>query len=215
MFIGHYGVGLVLKKKNPEIPLWLLFAAVQFVDILAFTLVILGIEQIRYQPHENPFLRTIIEYLPFSHSLFTNILWAILVWLAFRNGKTKTWAPILALGVISHWFLDLIVHTPDLPLFFNQVKVGLGLWQFPRITLLIELLMVAGGAVFLYRKSSWSLPSFLLIGLILFSYYRMIFSPEPEIIKTNMQLRAAVVLISYLFFIALAFWGERKNSKGN
>ena len=38
MFIGHYAVGFVLKKKSPEIPLWMLFVAVQFVDILAFKL---------------------------------------------------------------------------------------------------------------------------------------------------------------------------------
>ncbi|MBA4394631.1 MAG: hypothetical protein C0407_13855, partial [Desulfobacca sp.] len=182
MFIGHYGVGLVLKKKAPQLPLWLLFLAVQFVDILAFVLVILGIEQIHYQPNANPFLRTNIEYLPFSHSLFTNVLWAGLVFLIFAKWKNKTWGTILGVGVISHWFLDLLVHTPDLPLFFNQLKVGLGLWYFPRISFLIEIVMVIGGAVFLYRKAPWSFRSFLLIGLILFSYYQMNFTPEPEFI---------------------------------
>jgi hypothetical protein len=211
MFIGHYGVGLVLKKKAPEIPLWLLFAAVQFVDILAFILVILGIEHVQYQSNANPFLRTNIEYLPYSHSLLTNIIWAVLVFFIFWKWKNKTWGMILAVGVISHWFLDLLVHTPDLPLFFNQIKVGFGLWRFPRISFLIEIGMVIGGAVFLYRKSLFSLRLLLLVGLILFSYYQMIFTPEPEFIRTNMPLRAMVVLIGYLFFIALAFWSERKN----
>lgn len=211
MFIGHYGVGLVLKKKAPQIPLWLLFVAVQFVDILAFILVILGIERINYQPNANPFLRTDIAYLPFSHSLFTNIVWTGLVFFIFWKWKNKTWGTILALGVISHWFLDLLVHTPDLPLFFNQIKVGFGLWLFPWISFLIEIGMLIGGAVFLYRKSFWTLRPLVLTGLILFSYYQMIFTPEPEIIRSNMPLRALVVLISYLVFIALAFWCEPKN----
>lgn len=68
MFIGHYAVGFVLKKKTNEIPLWLLFIAVQFVDILAFLFVLLGIEHIKYNQSSNPFLRTIIEYVPYSHS---------------------------------------------------------------------------------------------------------------------------------------------------
>jgi len=38
MFVGHYAVGFLLKKKFNEIPLWVFFIAVQFVDILAFSL---------------------------------------------------------------------------------------------------------------------------------------------------------------------------------
>ncbi len=209
MFIGHYGVGLILKKKAPDVPLWLLFASVQFVDILAFVLVILGIEGIQYQPHANPFLRTHIEYLPYSHSLFTNILWAAIVFFIFWKWKNRSWGFILALGIISHWLLDLMVHTPDLPLFFNLYKVGLGLWVFPRASFIIEVFMVLGGAFYLYRTSHWSLRAFLLIGLILFSYYQMLFTPEPAFIRTNMPLRALIVLVSYLVFITLAFWSER------
>jgi hypothetical protein len=209
MFIGHYGVGLLLKKKASDIPLWLLFASVQFVDILAFVLVVLGIEQIQYQPNANPFMRTQIDYLPFSHSLLTNIIWALTVFFIFQKWKNTTWGFVLAFGVISHWFLDLMVHTPDLPLLFNHYKVGLGLWRFPLASIAVEVLMVAGGAVYLYRKSGWSIKVLLLLGLILFSYYQMLFTPEPEVIRSNMQLRALIVLVGYLVFIGMAFWSER------
>jgi hypothetical protein len=34
MFIGHYGPSFALKAIRPAIPLWLLFIAVQLVDIV-------------------------------------------------------------------------------------------------------------------------------------------------------------------------------------
>jgi len=34
-------------------------------------------------------------------------------------------------AVLSHWFLDVIVHIPDLPLTpFGDFKVGMGLWNY-------------------------------------------------------------------------------------
>ena len=44
MYFGHYGIGLALKKFTKGISLGWLFLAVQFVDILAATFMILGIE---------------------------------------------------------------------------------------------------------------------------------------------------------------------------
>ena len=86
MFIGHYSVGFLLKKRSKEIPLWLLFISVQFVDILVFLFVLLGVERIKYNESANPFLRTIIEYVPYSHSLFTNVILALVV---FRLQKKR------------------------------------------------------------------------------------------------------------------------------
>lgn len=114
MFIGHYAVGFSLKRRVGEIPLWLLFVSVQFSDIIAFLFVLLGIEQIKYNPSTNPFLRTIIEYVPYSHSLFANVLLSFTVFLVFWKFKTKEWGIILSVGVLSHWFLDTIVHLPDM-----------------------------------------------------------------------------------------------------
>ena len=48
-------------------------------------------------------------------------------------------ALVLALLVLSHWFLDALVHRPDLPLVpFGDVRVGLGLWNWMAATLLVE-----------------------------------------------------------------------------
>jgi len=46
MFVGHYAAGLALKKYEKRASLGVLFLAVQFVDILFFPFVLLGIERI-------------------------------------------------------------------------------------------------------------------------------------------------------------------------
>jgi hypothetical protein len=46
MFVGHYAASLALKKFEKRASLGVLFLAVQFVDILFFPLVLLGIERI-------------------------------------------------------------------------------------------------------------------------------------------------------------------------
>lgn len=43
MFVGHYGVSFAVKSFNKQIPLWVLFIAVQFVDVLWGIFVLLGV----------------------------------------------------------------------------------------------------------------------------------------------------------------------------
>ena len=47
MFVGHYGPSFALQRVERRVPLWLLFIAVQFVDILWAVLILLGIEKVR------------------------------------------------------------------------------------------------------------------------------------------------------------------------
>jgi len=46
MFVGHYAASFALKKFEKRASLGVLFLAVQFVDILFFPFVLLGIERI-------------------------------------------------------------------------------------------------------------------------------------------------------------------------
>ena len=47
MFVGHYNVALAAKTEHNKIPLWVLFVAVQLLDYIWATLVLLGIEKLR------------------------------------------------------------------------------------------------------------------------------------------------------------------------
>ncbi|MBT4482849.1 MAG: hypothetical protein HOC71_04125 [Candidatus Latescibacteria bacterium] len=206
MFVGHYGVGFLLKKRFNEIPLWLLFISVQFVDILAFSFVLLGIEIIKYNPSANPFLRTIIEYVPYSHSLFANLILSFTVFLIFWRIKNKLWGIALSIGVLSHWFLDILVHVSDMPLFHNSLKVGMGLWKFPLIAFIIEFSMFILAGFFLLKSSHKIKRHIFLIILLSISFGSMYFSPEAE---ATAAMASIFSLTLYTVFTALAYWCDR------
>ena len=207
MFVGHYAAGFALKKQTEEIPLWLLFISVQLVDILVFSLVLLGIEKISYNPSDNPFLRTKIEYVPYSHSLFANTFIAILVLLVFWNFKNRKWGIILGLGVLSHWFLDVLVHVTDMPLFQNELKVGLGLWNLPWLAFLFELSLLILAVIYLYKGYKINKRHIFMVILLILGFSSMFFAPEAE---ATPALASITSLFLYAVFTALAYWSERR-----
>lgn len=74
MFIGHYGAGLAVKAADRSIPLWLLFLAVQLVDVAWAVLVILGIEKVRIVPGITATNPLDLYYMPYTHSLVAALL---------------------------------------------------------------------------------------------------------------------------------------------
>lgn len=50
MFVGHYGVSYAAKKLEPQLPLWLLFIAVHWLDVVWAPLILLGVEKVRIVP---------------------------------------------------------------------------------------------------------------------------------------------------------------------
>lgn len=207
MFLGHYAVGFLLRKRFNEIPLWVFFIAVQFVDILAFILVLFGVERMSYNPTDNPFLRTSIDYVPFTHSLSSSLIIAFVVFLVFWKLRNRMWGIALSIGVLSHWSIDLIAHTPDMPLFFNSFKVGLGLWNYPWIAFLLEIGFFIGAGYYLYKDSENLKRPIILMALFIGFYAPTMFAPEGEVPV------AAVSIISlsfYTTFVALAWWTEKQ-----
>lgn len=205
MFIGHYGVAYIVKKKASDIPLWLLFTSVQLLDIVAFILVLLGFEKASYVPNDNPFFRNFLD-LPYSHSLSGALLVSAIVFVIFWVMGKKTWAWILGLCVLSHWVIDLIVHTPDLSIFFGSGKVGLGLWHYPILTFIIEIAIVLTGWLLLKKN----IYSYLLLVLMVGAFSGIVFAEEPPIFREHYALRTSIVLIANLLFIFLAYLSDRK-----
>jgi hypothetical protein len=210
MFVGHYAVGFFLKRKVREMPLWLLFVAVQFVDILAFILVLLGVERMRYNPVDNPFLRTFIEYVPFSHSLSGNVIIALPVFLVFRKLKGRAWGIALSLAVLSHWFIDFAAHTRDMPLVFDRYKVGLGLWNFPWTAFLLEVGFFVGAGYYLFRDAKSLRRPVILMALVVVCYAPAMFAPEGEVPVTVVSMMS---LGFYALFAGVAWWVERKKGR--
>jgi len=205
MFIGHYGVAYIVKNKALDIPLWLLFTSVQLLDIIAFTFVLLGLEKVSYVPNINPFFRNLLD-LPYSHSLSGALLISAIVFVIFWTMDKKTWAWILGLCVLSHWIIDLIVHTSDLSIFFGSTKVGLGLWHYPILTYIVEIAFVLIGWLLLKKN----IYSYLLLVLMVGAFTGMVFAKEPLIFREHYVLRTSIVLIANLLFIFLAYLWDRK-----
>ncbi len=153
MFIGHYGVALAAPRVVTSVPLWMLFFAVQFIDVVWSVLILAGIEQVRIVPGFTAMSPLDLHHMPYTHSLpgaFTlSALLGGVYWLFAR--KDRVAGALLVVGAaFSHWLLDLIVHVPDLLLWPGGPMVGFGLWNNLPLALGLEVaLVIAGLAVYL------------------------------------------------------------------
>jgi len=154
MFIGHYGPALAAKAFAKTVPLWVLFIAAQWVDFLWAGLVILGIEKVRIIENFFGVSPLDLYYMPLSHGLPSAILLSLLIGglvaLALPGNRAAV-VTAVALTAFSHWLGDLIVHRPDLPLIFDEMKVGLGLWANPYVSVPFEIALMLGG-LWLYDR---------------------------------------------------------------
>ena len=160
MFVGHYSVAFAVRTEQNKIPLWVLFVAVQFLDYIWATLVLLGIEKLRVIKGFTAGSMLDSYFHPYSHSLIAAVLWTGLAGLCYKPlcrwlgyGYTKSAALVVGVAVFSHWILDLIAHPHDLPVYDNTAKVGFGLWNYrdPEFTVEIALLAL-GIALYLARN---------------------------------------------------------------
>jgi membrane-bound metal-dependent hydrolase YbcI (DUF457 family) len=213
VFVGHYGVAFIAKAKAKEIPLWQLFIAVQLVDVVWAPLVLLGIERARIVPGITKSLPLDLYYMPYTHSLIAALVWSAVAFVAYRvfrpSGRAVA-ALVLGLAVLSHWVLDLLVHRPDLPLWDDTYKVGLGLWNYPLAGFLVEGGLLVAGLVFYLRSSvalspggkysAWVFAAVLLIT----QAFVVIVQPLP-----STTFAALLFLASYVGLSATAYRVER------
>lgn len=187
MFIGHYGLAFGVKKAAPQISLLTLFVAVEFVDILWPFLLLFNVEQVKVTPGITVVTPFDFVHYPYTHSLLMGIVWGLLAsvayWFFKKDFKS---AVIVGLAVLSHWFLDLVVHIADLPLTpFTNIKVGMGLWNSLEGTLILELIIFTIGAYLYYKstqainkKGKWGF--WLLVAFFLLTEFYNMFGPPPE-----------------------------------
>jgi membrane-bound metal-dependent hydrolase YbcI (DUF457 family) len=214
MFVGHYGPSFAIKSLRPAIPLWQLFIAVQLVDVMWAVLVLLGVEKVRIVPGITASNPLDLYYMPYTHSLVAAIFWSVAValvsWLLSRV-TTRSAAVWIGVAVFSHWILDFIVHRPDLPLYDDTLKVGLGLWNYPVVALSLEAALLFGGMI-LYLRVTTPInaigrvgpPVFGVVMLAIQSY--IFFGPPP----VSPAAAAITALVSYVLFAVLAEWLARQ-----
>src|SRR4029453_15825837 len=85
MFVGHYSVAFAARTKQNTIPLWVLFIAVQFLDYIWATLVLLGIEKLRAIKGFTAGSMLGSYYHPYSHSLVAALIWSAVAALVYKK----------------------------------------------------------------------------------------------------------------------------------
>jgi hypothetical protein len=158
MIAGHFGLAAAIKGKEPEVPLWSLMLATQWLDVVFVPLLLFGVE--RLEPiagAKSGAYGAAQIYADYSHSLVGAAVLALLFGLfaALRLGKRS--GMVLGLVAFSHWLLDLPMHRGDMPILPGNLadlpRLGFGLWRHPVLSAAAELVLVVAGAVVYWRAA--------------------------------------------------------------
>ena len=217
MFVGHYSVAFAAKTEQNKVPLWVLWIAVQFLDYIWATLVLLGIERLRVIKGFTAGSMLDSYFHPYSHSLLTALLWSgvaalcykpLCRWLGYRY--TKSAAVVIGIAVFSHWILDLIAHPRDLPIYDNTAKVGFGLWNYRDLEFALEIALLAVSIVLYSARNV--IPAIRKAAVIAFGIALLVvqigdtYVPRPALTD---KATALGVWIFYSLFVLIAFLVER------
>jgi hypothetical protein len=215
MFIGHFAPALI-AAAHPKAPrLGTLFVAAQLVDIAFFGFAIVGIENMRITPGLTAMNAMDLYDMPYTHSLGGGIIFAsLMAWVIYYLSRNAAAALIAAGVVLSHWFIDLLAHAPDLTLFGSPPKLGLGLWNYPLLEMPLEL-GITGAALGFYisrtRPSEGNdtrelQSAYWLGGVMLALQLYNWLGPQPKQFDLSLPIMALVV---FGFFIWLAYRLDR------
>ena len=210
MFIAHFGVALAAKKVAPQTSLGTFVLGAQLLDGLWPVFMLLGLEEVAIVPGITAASPLDFTSYPYTHSLVASIVWGGLLALAYyvlrRDRNGALWLGAL---VVSHWLLDWIAHRPDLPLWPDGPRVGLGLWYSLSATLITEFGLFAVGA-WIYASVTRARDA--LGGVLLWAfvvvlgalYLAAVFGPPPP----SPEALAASGLAGWLF-VAWGYWIDR------
>ncbi len=212
MFIGHYAPAFAAATSPKSPRLGALFIAAQLVDIAFFSFLILGVENMRLLPGATVMNAMDLYHMPWTHSLAGAIGWGALFALAVRLFR-GTWTAGIIGGavVVSHWFVDLLVHRPDLTLAGSPPKMGIGLWNHPWIEIPLELVFAFGGLWFFVSRTRptgaagrWS-PWTLALGMAVLQAVNWT-TPQPIAAAPAPASTGWLGLFAYAVLAALAWW---------
>ena len=211
MFLGHYAVAFAARRAAPDVSLGTTSLAAQLLDLLWPILLLLGIERVAIVPGLMRMNALDFLHYPISHSLLTAAAWGVAagaIFYAARRRPRGAW--IVGALVLSHWFLDVVMHRPDLPLYPGGSRVvGFGLWNSFTATVLIELGLFSAGLALYVRGTrprdatgTWALvglATFLL--LIFLSGLNGAPPPSPRAV--------AIVTLGLWLIVPWSYWIDR------
>lgn len=215
MFVGHYSVSFAARSTSVSLPLWVWFVAVQWLDVVFMTLVFAGVEKLRLTPGFTESNALDLYYMPYSHGLVGALVlsgvFAALMAAVFPAARSALGFGLVALASFSHWLLDLLMHTPDMPLLGDDsTKVGLGLWDHVAIGFTLELALL-GLAMLFYARSVELVGHgrVILVAFFVFMAAAQVYGTFGPVPGSNEEF-AGSALAGYVLLAALAAWVERR-----
>jgi hypothetical protein len=212
MFIGHFAPAMVAAahKDAPSLPA--LFVAGQLVDWGFFGLLLAKVENMRVTPGITTMNPMDLYHMPFTHSLLGSIVWGAVFGAVVFGFTRRTMAALLGfLVVVSHWFLDVLVHAPDMTIHGAPPKLGFGLWNYPAIEMPLELVLTFGALWFFARMKGVALARMLMLGGVLLLLQAVNwFGPPPTEVNAGTSLLA---FFAYGLATLVAWWaaaGKRR-----
>jgi len=213
MLVGHFAAAMIGKRVEPKLSLGTLGLAALVADVLWCIFMAAGLESV----HLTAGARGAGHYLTadriaWSHSLLTNVLWGgVLAAAYFVRRRNPRGAWVLLAAVLSHWLLDTVSHSPDMPLApATSVRFGMGLWTSVPATLIVE-----GGfwliAIALYASATRgrsviaALPFWGAIPILTLIWYNNIAGPPPP----NLRTLPYASLTLFALVVAWAYWVNR------
>ncbi len=143
MYIGHFAIAYLLIRLIPSVPPLVPLIGVGFPDILWPVFIFLGVERAEINPN-SPLQKDVrFTSYPYSHSLVVSFVISCIAGLVLASIINPLAGAVFVIASVSHWFLDAVVHLKDLPIsgFRNGKKVGLGLWNRPKMAFAIEYIL--------------------------------------------------------------------------
>jgi hypothetical protein len=205
VFVGHYGVSFAAKKGDASVPLWVLFVAVQLLDFAWAPLVLLGVEKVRIVPGFTRTNALDLYYMPYTHSLVAAVLWSAAAFAVYRlaahGGNTA--ALIVGAAVFSHWVLDFVVHVPDLSLYDDTSKVGLGMWNRPVTALVLEAVVLFGGMWMYFRTGAVRRIAMAAFGFVMIAIQLYVFFGPPPASDTSVAITALAAYVLFAVVVRL------------
>jgi membrane-bound metal-dependent hydrolase YbcI (DUF457 family) len=211
--INHAATALVLSRRYPTLPFVPVLLSVQAMEFAWVLLNYLGIEQTTTEPVVRYVGDIHLAYMPFSHSIATALAAALLVWsIAAAVGRTRL-GGVLALGILSHLFLDLLTHNGDIALAPFPGAPKFGTFLYGRLPLAAFLLELGYGCVCwsVFRGTSALLAVIVGFNLANVSlFFRAIPGPE-DLMAGRPLLLVTVILVQIIVTLWTVWWGTRKS----
>jgi hypothetical protein len=206
--INHAATALAINRRWPGVPIVPVLLSVQIVEIAWVALNLLGIEKTTLGPGLASMADVHLDDMPYSHSIGTTALFALLVWVVVaRLMRRPAWGVALAVGVFSHTVLDLAVHAHDMAIApgISAPKLGTGLYHdAPMAALALETLYGLW-CWFYFRGSKALLAAIVVFNLGALSFYSPAI-PGPEQFMAGMPAVFVAFIGGHIAMGLFAIW---------